>query len=277
VGHWWYGCANRRKLPTLINGVVKMPNIDADDEITLVLLIIFVMITIAVSITRIFLSPKTRPFMLQYEGIVAPFFGLPAVLFSLSTALMGTSIWENYNIASQAIKTESQGLIQIISLASTIPELKDNNLANATRIYAKSILNEEWQTLTSDRKDAPKTIEKFIAMRSDLFKAANQLNNNAESKVLMNAFQTVNNARSIRLAYASFDVHPLRISGILLLALLVLVTVAFIHAAKPKSLVVAMFIATSTVLIPICLVALTFSSPYIGVISISNKAYLLIQ
>ena len=38
-----------------------------------------------------------------------------------------------------------------------------------------------------------------------------------------------------------------------------------------------MFIATPTVLIPTCLVALTFSSPYVGVISISNKAYLLIQ
>jgi hypothetical protein len=254
-----------------------MPNINTDDEITLALLIIFVIITIAVIITRIFLSPKTRPLMLQYEGVVAPFFGLPAVLFSLSTALMGTSIWENYNIAAQAIKSESQGLIQIISLADTVPELKNTNLANATRIYAKSILDEEWQTLTSDRKDAPKTIEKFIAMRSDLFKAANQLNNNAESKALMNVFQTVNNARSMRLAYASFDVHPLRISGVLLLALLVLITVAFIHAVKPKSLVVAMFIATATVLIPICLVVLTFSSPYIGVISISNKAYLLVQ
>ena len=254
-----------------------MPNINADDEITLVLLIIFVFIAIAVIITRIFLSPKTRPLMLQYEGVVAPFFGLPAVLFSLSTALMGTSIWENYNIASQSIKIESQGLIQIISLASTIPELKDNNLVNATRIYAKSVVDEEWQTLTSDKKDAPETIEKFVVMRSDLFKAANQLNNNAEAKVLMNAFQTVNNARSIRLAHTTFDVHPLRLSGILLLALLLLITVAFIHIVKPKSLVVAMSIATATVLVPICLITLTFSSPYIGVISISNKAYLLIQ
>ena len=254
-----------------------MPNINADDEITLVLFIIFVFIAIAVMITSIFLSSKTRPLMLQCEGVVAPFFGLPAVLFSLSIALMGTSIWENYNVASQAIKTESQGLIQIISLASTIPELKDSNLANATRIYTKSIVEEEWQTLTSERTDASETVEKFTAMRADLFKAVNQLNNNAESKVLMNAFQIVNNARSIRLAYTSFDVHPLRISGVLLLAVLVLLTVAFIHAVKPKSLVVAMRIATTTVLTPICMIALTFSSPYIGVISISNTAYLLIH
>ena len=254
-----------------------MPNINADDEIELVLFIIFVFIAIAVIITSIFLSPKTRPLMLQYEGVVAPTAGLPAVLFSLLSALMGTSIWDNYNAASQAIKAESQGLIQIISLASTLPELKDNNLANATRMYAKSIIEEEWQTLTSDRKDASETVEKFIAMRADLFKAANELNNNAESKVLMNAFQTVNNARSIRLAHTSFDVHPLRLSGILLLALLLLITVAFIHIVKPKSLVVAMSIATATVLVPICLITLTFSSPYVGVISISNKAYLLIQ
>jgi hypothetical protein len=254
-----------------------MPNINADDEITLVLIIIFVFSAIAVIISSIFLSSKTRPLMLQYEGVVAPFFGLPAVLFSLLSALMGTSIWENYNVAAQAIKSESQGLIQIISLADTVPELRDNNLANATRIYAKSIVEEEWQTLTSDRKDAAQTVEKFIAMRSDVFKAANELNNNAESKVLMNAFQTVNNARSIRLAYTSFDVHPLRLSGILLLAVLLLITVAFIHVVKPKSLVVAMFIATATVLVPISLITLTFSSPYVGVISISNKAYLLIQ
>jgi hypothetical protein len=254
-----------------------MPNINADDEITLVLIIIFVFSAIAVIISSIFLSPKTRPLMLQYEGVVAPFFGLPAVLFSLLSALMGTSIWENYNVAAQAIKNESQGLIQIISLADTVPELRDNNLANATRIYAKSIVEEEWQTLTSDRKDAAQTVEKFIAMRSDVFKAANELNNNAESKVLMNAFQTVNNARGIRLAYTSFDVHPLRLSGILLLAIVLLITVAFIHVVKPKSLVVAMSIATATVLVPICLITLTFSSPYIGVISISNKAYLLIQ
>jgi hypothetical protein len=254
-----------------------MPNINADDEITLVLIIIFVFSAIAVIISSIFLSSKTRPLMLQYEGVVAPFFGLPAVLFSLLSALMGTSIWENYNVAAQAIKNESQGLIQIISLADTVPELRDNNLANATRIYAKSIVEEEWQTLTSDRKDAAQTVEKFIAMRSDVFKAANELNNNAESKVLMNAFQTVNNARGIRLAYTSFDVHPLRLSGILLLAIVLLITVAFIHVVKPKSLVVAMSIATATVLVPICLITLTFSSPYIGVISISNKAYLLIQ
>jgi len=254
-----------------------MPFISTDNEIALILPIIFVFTIIAVIITRIFLFQKTRPLMLQYEGVVAPYFGLPAVLFSLSAALMATSIWENYNIAAKAIKAESQGLIEIISLASTIPELKNSNLANTTRTYAKSVIHEEWQTLSSVSNDSPKTIEKFIAMRSDFFKAANQLNNNAESKILIHAFQTVDDARNMRLAYVSFDVHPLRMIGILLLAILVQIAVAFIHVAKPKALIVAMSIATATVLIPICMIALTFSSPYHGIISISNEPYLQIR
>ena len=108
-------------------------------------------------------------------------------------------------------------------------------------------------------------------MRSDLFKAANQLNNNVESKVLMNAFQAVDNARGIRLAYVSFDVHPLRMAGILLLAVLVQIAVTFGYASKPKALVVTMSIATATVLTPICMLALTFTSPYLGVIAIGAR------
>lgn len=254
-----------------------MQNLSVDNEIGLVLLLIAVFSSIGVIITRIFLAPSNRSAMLQYDGVVAPFFGLPAVLFSLTAALMATSIWENYNVASKAIKNESQGLMEIISLANTIPELKNSSLADATRVYAKSILEEEWQTLSADGKHSIKTQEKFVVMRADLFRAANQLNNNAQSKVLMNAFQMVNNAREMRLAFVSFDIHPTRWYAILLLAVLVQIAVGFIHLSKPKALIVAMSIATLTVLVPICMIALTFSSPYLGIIAISNGPYLQIQ
>ena len=254
-----------------------MQNLSVDYELGVILLLIVAFSIIGLIIVRIFLAPSTRPAMLQYEGVVAPFFGLPAVLFSLTAALMATSIWENYNVASKAIKNESQGLMEIISLANTIPELKHSNLANATRVYAKSIIDEEWQTLSSDGKHSLETQKKLVAMRTDLFKAVNQLNNNAESKALMNAFQMVNNAREMRLAFVSFDVHPIRWYAILLLAVLVQIAVGFIHLSKPKALIVTMSIATVTVLVPICMIALTFSSPYLGVIAISSAPYLQIQ
>lgn len=257
--------------------MAEMQNLSVDYELGLIALIITAFSIIGLIIVRIFLAPSTRPAMLQYEGVVAPFFGLPSVLFSLTAALMATSIWENYNVASKAIKNESQGLMEIISLANTIPELKNTSLADAARVYAKSIIDEEWQTLSTDSKPSLKTQEKFVAMRAELFRAANQLNNNAESKALMSAFQMVNNAREMRLAFVSFDVHPIRWYAILLLAVLVQIAVGFIHVSKPKALIVALSIATATVLVPICMIALTFSSPYLGVIAISSAPYLQIQ
>jgi len=76
------------------------------------------------------------------------------------------------------------------------------------------------------------------------------------------------------LAFISFDVHPIRWCAILLLGVLVQIAVAFVHLSKPKALLVTMVIATITVLIPICMIAFTFSSPYGGVIEISNSPYL---
>ena len=71
-----------------------MQNLSVDYEIGLIALIIMAFSIIGLIIVRIFLASNTRPAMLQYEGVVAPFFGLPAILFSLTAALMATSIWK---------------------------------------------------------------------------------------------------------------------------------------------------------------------------------------
>ncbi|OZA29244.1 MAG: hypothetical protein B7X83_09480 [Polynucleobacter sp. 17-46-58] len=55
---------------------------------------------------------------------------------------------------------------------------------------------------------------------------------------------------------------------------MVQISVALVHLSKPKALITALMIATATVLVPICMIALTLSSPYHGVIAISNAPYL---
>ena len=225
-------------------------------------------------ITWFFVSPTTKKLVAQYEGVVAPFFSLPAVLFSLTAALLATSIWDNYSVATRAIKNESQSILSIISLANSVPHLKDINLSASAKVYVKSIVEDEWKTLASGRSNSPITDEKFIAMRTEIFKAYNAFPDKAESKALLNEFYAINTARETRQAYASFDLHPVRWYAILFLALLVLISVAFSHSTKPKALIVAISIATLTVLTPLCILALTFSSPYQGLISISSSPYL---
>lgn len=243
-------------------------------DISLISALFIGFIALSTIIAWFFVSPRNRSFIQQYEGVVAPFFSLPAVLFSLTAALLATSVWDNYSITTKAIKNESQGILSIISLANSVPELKNTDLLVSAKAYTQSILDDEWAALSTGLSNSPSTVEKFIAMRADIFKAANLLSDKAESKALLNTFYTINNARETRLAYAAFDLHPIRWYAILFLGVLALISVAFIHSSKPKALMVAMSIATLTILTPLCILALTFSNPYQGLISISNHPYL---
>ena len=250
-----------------------MQNLFFQSDAALIAALFIGFTSLSTLITWLVIRPKNKHLIEQYEGIVAPFFSLPAVLFSLTAALLATSVWDNYSIATKAIKSESQGILNIISLANSIPKPKDVDLPASAKAYTQSIINDEWRTLAVNRSASPETENKFITMRAAIFKTANMLSDKAESKALLSAFNTVNNAREMRLAYASIDVHPVRWYALLFLGFLVLIPVAFTHSSKPKALTLAMLISTLTILTPLCIIAMTFSSPYQGLISISNAPY----
>ena len=244
-------------------------HITQDFELAMLGIIVFFFAGIALFISWLFVSVKTRPFAQTYEGIVPTLLGLPAILFSLTVALLASSVWETYNMANKSVRNEALGLATIMDLAQTIPALEDSGLTNKVKLYTQSVINDEWKTLSARNQPAESTKRNFEELRSSTFQAINSLNNNAESKALMHAVEIVNDSRKARLSFVSFDVHPIRWYAIIVLAILVQLTVALAHATKPKALFVAMGISTMTLLVPICTLALTLSSPYVGMISVS--------
>jgi hypothetical protein len=251
-----------------------MQNYFFQNDSLLILMLIIGFTSLSILITWLVINPKNKHVIEDYEGLVAPFFSLPAVLFSLTAALLASSIWDSYNTAAKATKDESQGILNIISLAHSIPNPMGVDLRATAKTYTQSIINDEWQTLSNSEPISPEADAKFVAMRAAIFKTANLLSDKVESNALLNAFNLVNSAREMRLAYASIDVHPIRWYALLFLGFLVLVTVAFTHSSKPKALILAMLVSTLTILTPLCIISLTFSNPYQGLISISNAPYL---
>ena len=237
-------------------------------------MIAFFFIGIASLLGWFFVSAKTRHFAQPLQGIVPTLLGLPAILFSLTVALLASSVWETYNMANKSVRNEALGLATIIDLAQTIPALKDSSLTNKVNTYTQSIIDDEWKTLSTRGQPAESTKRNFEELRSATFQAINSLNNNAESKALFHAIEMVNDSRKARLSFVSFDVHPIRWYAIIVLATLVLLTVALVHPTKPKVLLIAMSISTMTLLVPICTLALTLSSPYVGMISVSYEPLL---
>jgi hypothetical protein len=136
--------------------------------------------------------------------------------------------------------------------------------------YARSIIQDEWMTLSTHGSPSVITKQQFEILRNATFEAFDALDNNAQAKTLMNAIQLVNDSRKTRLSFISFDVHPLRWYASILLAVLVQLVVALVHIPKPKVLPLVMGITTMTILLPMCTIEVTLSNPYVGMISISN-------
>lgn len=253
-----------------------MQNLAEHSELLLISILIAFFTLSAILIGWLCASTSKRKLVEPLEGVVGPFFALPAILFSLMSALMATSIWANYSIAAKAVRSESQSIMNIISLTKNIQSLQDSGIDRASKQYAQSIVDDEWHTLSSDQIHSPITQKKFENLRSVTFEATNKIKNtsDAEYHALLNGFQNINTARQTRLGFVFFDVQPLRWYAVLFLGLMVQIAVALVHLTKPKALVVALIIATLTILTPICMIAFTISSPYHGVMSISNAPYL---
>ena len=224
----------------------------------------------------IFTSARRRPSVLSYDGIVGPFFGLPAVLFSLTTALNATSLWDNYAVATKAVRGESQSLMTIISLAESIPALQSSGLVDHARSYARSVVEDEWETLSPGMEPSAVTRTRYVQLRAALFDAIDRLGDSAEARTLQAELQHFSVARATRLAYVSFDVHATRWYALIALAILVQAAVAFVHIPKPKALKAAMCIATLTILVPLCTMAVTVSTPYQGMVAISSDPFRLV-
>jgi hypothetical protein len=225
-------------------------------------------------ITWFFISVQSRAYVMSFEGIVGPFLGLPAVLFSLTTALMATSLWENYDLAKKSVRTEVAGIATIIDLAEAYPKRIDNELANYAKQYAKSIAEIEWGHLSSFNHQSAVTKHDYETLRQATYKVIDSMGNKAESEALRGAIESVSQGRMSRITFTSFDVHSIRWFAIIAFAVLVQLVVALVHITKPKALMTAMAIATVIVIIPIVTIGLTTTSPYVGLISISNAPYL---
>jgi hypothetical protein len=244
-----------------------------ENEFALLALIGFFFICTGLIISWFCINPTIRRVLGPYEGVLPTFLGVPAGMFALTAAFMGNSLWENYTGAADAIRLEAQGLAAYIETGETVPEFKALKLPQIARDYTHSVLEDEWGG-KAKKQASPKTEKLFKDLQLATFRAAEKKRSTAETAVLMSAYRTIQEGRRARLGYVMFIVDPVRWFGVMLLALLVQLSIAAVHFAKPKALVLAMPLGTATILTVLCTIALTLSTPYIGWYAVSNAIYL---
>lgn len=154
-----------------------LQNLANEHELILISFLVLFFAMTGIAIFLLCTHQKIQRMQKLCEGITPTLIGVPAIMFSLTAALMATSLWDQYSGAAKAIRVESQGIASYIQLAETVPGFRELELGIRAREYARSVLEDEWEGMGADRNASgaqAKTKDKFQALQIATFRAADK-------------------------------------------------------------------------------------------------------
>lgn len=212
---------------------------------------------------------SSRTFVLSFSGVVTPFFAMAATIFALTTALLGSTVWQNFHDNDQAIKAESQALIMFINLNQAIPQLKEYNLAQHAKNYTKSAVEIEWDLIKYSQKSAETDAALMELLKRSIHAASMPELPISVANQLMSAVNAISQARAVRMSLLHAKPERARWLCVLLLGLLTQLGVASVHLEKSRANALALTITTLTIIVSLGLIAMA-DSPRVRAEGISN-------
>jgi hypothetical protein len=191
-------------------------------------------------------------------------------IFALSSALLGVTVSEHYQINSKAISHEAQAIETYITLVKSLPLDGGATLVDDAKSYVKSALEEEWQIIAMERYPHASTAAKLHKLIADTVDLAisNKLPAFLQSSLLQSV-QNINNARNARLSILNDEPDTIRWISNILLGLMVLVSVALVHLDRPKPMLATLAVSTASICIVLSLVGMSVN-PFSGMLKISK-------
>lgn len=188
----------------------------------------------AVLLHRLTFGSRTRPWIVQLDGIVPNFFGSVAVLFGLFTGFVANDAWETQRLSSRAILAERDALVAAYQLSiATVSDM--SSIRGAIRDYLRSVLDNEW-VLMSEGGSSRETTEALGVLLAQVAdpKVSAEAGQVVHAEIL-DLVMRVRTARSDRLSLALQRSDTSKWTNVLVLALLTQIGLAVVHIQKPRS------------------------------------------
>lgn len=196
----------------------------------------------------------TRPWAHGFAGVVAPYAGVLAVLFSLLTGFLANDVWERERQAERAVLVERDGLLAAHELSA--PTTADMaGLREALGRYVRVVVAEEWPLMAEGGRsaaadDAIDALLREVAKPS-VAAAAGQ----AVHGALLGSLLQVRRARDDRLLLSGDQADATKWVAVLILALLTLIALGIVHLERPRAQLAALVVFAVAVAATLGLVA----------------------
>ena len=165
-----------------------------------------------------------------------------AVILGLLIAFVASHVWDNVDHANAHVRSEADAIQATLSFADAFPSGTRTEVRNALRNYIQFTKAEDWPAMMAGRANAhalPQGLSE--AMTCVLSFVPTAAGEEIAQRQAVQAISRTMDARRSRITLSGASIMPMQWVVIVILAALMLLTVAMVHFDRPLAMAVNLF------------------------------------
>jgi Protein of unknown function (DUF4239) len=170
------------------------------------------------------------------------------LLFGLIVGFLAAQVWSDAGNAQQAVNREASALRATVILSRTFPGAPETRIDALIRTYIRTAADEEWPAMAHRRETLtviPAPLAEALRISIGLTPRAD--GEKAAQQQMINSLQSALDARRQRIILSESSLNWVKWAGVILVAVLTLIAIAFVHCENRLAAGLAMGLFTAAV------------------------------
>ena len=178
------------------------------------------------------------------------------LLFGLIIGFLAAQVWSDAGRAQEAVNREASALRSVVILVHAFPGEPETRMDALIRRHIREAADEEWPAMAHQRATLtviPAPLAQGLQLAIGL--SPRTEGQKAAQREIVDSLQSALDARRQRIIVSESSVNWVKWTGVILVALLTLVAIAFVHSDNRLTAALAMGIFASAVAVSLMLIA----------------------
>lgn len=195
---------------------------------------------------------RGRAFARVSPGLLPPL----GIIFGLLVGFLAVQVWNDADEARVAVDREASALRAAVLLSERFPGRPEGRIRELVRRHVQQAAADEWPAMAEQRATlTPVPSALAAALRTALALQPNDAGQEIAQRELVASLENALDARRQRIIVSESSVNWVKWVGVMFLAALTLLAIAFVHSENRATTALAMAIFASAVAVSITIIA----------------------
>ncbi|MEI8393610.1 MAG: DUF4239 domain-containing protein [Rhodospirillaceae bacterium] len=219
--------------------------------------------TVVAACFLLWITQRSRysDFIKEFRGVVAPFIGIPGILFALNLVFLANDTWIAHDRAQSAVYQEASALSSIMVVAKLLPDPAKTNIMTIVKQYVSDVVDIEWDKL-SRREIEYSTYNDIDALVSIVMdrSVSEEVNGNTH-KYIISQLEKLKESHLQRVILSKTHINSLKWLSMAFLGFITMISIVMVHVDQVKAELIAVLIFASAAT-PTAVIVLIQGNPF---------------